>query len=174
MRLLVMLATGIGGLIAAHVFPGLALLYLPIFYAFPVLIAGGIIALTTREKQPACSVHVMGLGILGGIIGVPGVEYGIRVFPEQFLAWGFLCSLMAMAIAGGVIALYRPTLGGTLMLLSAIGGLGINIMNHPGIRPLYYPFVDTIFVVYTFAAIPLIPGGALALASRKERPASIK
>jgi hypothetical protein len=173
---ILMLATGIGGLIAAHVFPGLALFYLPIYFAFPPLIAGGIIALTARDKQPACSVHAMGLGFLGGIIGVPGVEYGIRVFPEQFLAWGFLCSLMAMAIAGGVIALYRPTLGGTLMLLSAIGSLGVAIA--PEIMPPYWwywwPFTDAIFGVYTLAAIPLIPGSALALVSRKERPASIK
>jgi hypothetical protein len=77
---ILMLATGIGGLIAAHVFPGLALFYLPIYYAFPPLIAGGIIALTARDKQPACSVHAMGLGFLGGIIQVTGVEYAIPEF----------------------------------------------------------------------------------------------
>jgi hypothetical protein len=164
---ILMLATGIGGLIAAHVFPGLVLLYLPIYYAFPPLIAGGIIALTARDKQPACSVHAMGLGFLGGIIQVTGVEYAIRVAPEQFLIWGFLSALMA--IAGGVIALYRPTLGGTLMLLSAIGSLGVAIIIifFPRISPI---FPDTILAVtYSLTTILLIPGGALALASRKER-----
>jgi hypothetical protein len=166
---ILMLATCIGGLIAAYVFPGLALFYLPIYYASLPLIAGGIIALTARDKQPACSVHAMGLGFLGGIIQVPGVEYAIRVALEQFLIWGFLSALMAIAIAGGVIALYRPTLGGTLMLLSAIGSLGVAIIIifFPRISPI---FPDTILAVtYFLTTILLIPGGALALASRTER-----
>jgi hypothetical protein len=171
-----MLVTGIGGLIAAHVFIGLTFFLLPTFVPLFLLILGDIIALTAREKQPACSVHAMGLGILGGLIGIPGVNYGIRVFPEQFVAWGFLCSLMAMAIGGGMIALYKPTLGGTLMLLSGIGSLGITIRSYVfWIPPAYWPFFDATFrVVHPLATILLIPGGALALASRRERPASIK
>jgi hypothetical protein len=173
---ILMLVTGIGGFIAAYVFFGRTLFYLPTFVALLLLIPGGIIALTARDKQPACSVHAMGLGILGGIIASGGVEYSIRVWPEQFVSWGFLSALMASAIAGGAAALYRPTLGGTLMLLSAIGSLGITIMGYvPGVRPPDWPFAITEFrVMYPLATILLIPGGALALASRTERPASIK
>jgi hypothetical protein len=173
---ILMLVTGIGGFIAAYVFFGRALFYLPTFVAFLLLIPGGIIALTARDKQPACSVHAMGLGILGGIIASGGVEYSIRVWPEQFVSWGFLSALTASAIAGGAAALYRPTLGGTLMLLSAIGSLGITIMGYvPGVQPPDWPFAIAEFrVMYPLATILLIPGGALALASRKERPASIK
>jgi hypothetical protein len=80
---------------------------------------------------------------------------------------------MAIAIAGGAIALYKPTLGGTLMLLSATGSLGVAIINF---FPWISPFVtDTaLTATYSLTTILLIPGGALALASRKDRPASTK
>jgi hypothetical protein len=62
-----MLITGIGGLIANLVF-NLFVVLGPTFAAFFLLISGGVIALTAREK-PAGRVVTMVLGILVGLFG---------------------------------------------------------------------------------------------------------
>jgi hypothetical protein len=166
-----MLVTGIGSFIATGVFDFAA----PVAYP-PItlpLITAGALALTVREKQPAARVAARALGIFGGLIGGFGVFVAIVAIPEGLVIWGFLCSLIA--IAGGVIALNRPALAGTLMLLSAVGGIGAVVMIFVlGTVPLCWADPGAAFIIlYPFAALFLIPGGILALTSCKERPASI-
>jgi hypothetical protein len=146
---------------------------LPTFVALFLLISGGIIALTGREKQPAARVVARALGIFGGLLGGFGVFVVIVAIPEGLVIWGFLCSLMA--IAGGAIALDRPALAGTLILLSAVGGVGLafTILFTEHIYCWAQP-ENIPIILYPFATLFLIPGGILALTSCKERlPASI-
>jgi hypothetical protein len=107
-------------------------------------------------------IAAMVLGIIGGLISAGGVfEDIIRGFPAEYIAWeGLLFPIMA--IAGGVLALVKPAVGGILMLVSAIGGFVAAYLHWP------------IFGwggFYIFASFLLIAGSALSFAAYKKLPA---
>lgn len=68
------------------------------------------------------------VGVIGGLLWFlsalhfPPQYYplGLGPLPPQILPLGILLSLMG--IVGGILALGRPAVGGTLMLASAVGG----------------------------------------------------
>ena len=107
-------------------------------------------------------IAAMVLGILGGLIGA----YLVTFSPWEVPAWILLTWILLLpvaAIAGGVLALRRPAVGGILMLVSGIAGVIAAHLYwlHPGY-----------WLGYIFAGILLITGGAIALAAREKRPAA--
>ncbi|MCL0099174.1 hypothetical protein M1O16_05020 [Dehalococcoidia bacterium] len=107
-------------------------------------------------------IAAMVLGILGGLIGAYLVTFSPWEVPAWILlTWTLL--LPVVAIAGGVLALRRPAVGGILMLVSGIAGVIAAHLYwlHPGY-----------WLGYIFAGFLLIMGGAIALAAREKRPAA--
>jgi hypothetical protein len=113
-----------------------------------LLSAGAAYTFGVSEKRPRIRVAAMVLGVFAGVWGA----VWIPPFPLQETIGGILASLMA--IGGGVLALKRPRVAGILMLLGAIVGK------------------ITMFDLYIFNNLFLLPGGALALAPEKKQPAA--
>ncbi|MFW0859746.1 MAG: hypothetical protein AAGB97_06220 [Dehalococcoidia bacterium] len=69
-----------------------------------------------------------------------------------------------MAIAGGVLALTRPAVGGTLMLVNGVGGVGaaVAFVISEGFPDCPADDASTFIVSYFIALLLLIPGAALA------------
>jgi hypothetical protein len=103
----------------------------------------------------------MVLGIVSGLFLVLLFHLLIHlVHGNGALAMGVMLSLMAiagMAIAGGALALVRPAVGGTLMLVSGIG----SFIGYPGI----------LLLVYNIPGLLLIIRGVLSFAAGKKLPA---
>ena len=142
------------------------IVYLLVFIMFILLIVGGSLALAARGKRPAARIAAMALGSLGGLIVAFSVYHyltGPFIPPREYylVAWGILSSLMGFA--GGALALTRPGVAGTLMLVNGIGFIIAAAFKFP------YPIGGPVSL---FVPFPLITGGALALAARKKYPAT--
>ncbi|MBT9140988.1 MAG: hypothetical protein DDT30_01574 [Dehalococcoidia bacterium] len=107
---------------------------------------------------------LMVLGILGGLAGAFGALTEIGRIPGEFVIWGFLCSLMALA--GGAIVLRSRAAAGVLMLIGGIGGLGavVTFAIFVGLDSCPAGPGGNLIIFYVAAAFPLIIGGTTALA----------
>ncbi|MCL0049092.1 hypothetical protein M1N13_02205 [Dehalococcoidia bacterium] len=125
-----------------------------IFPGIPLLAAGAIYTVGVTMKRPSIKVAAAVLGVFGGVIGMSRILEPLFIpLPPVEAVLGILAFLMA--IGGAVLTLARPRVGGILMLLASIVEWSGFIDS---------PLWNTLF---------LVPGGALALASEKKRPAAI-
>ena len=122
-----------------------------IFPGIPLLAAGAVYTVGVTMKRPSIKVAAAVLGVFGGVMGALSFPF-FSPFPLEAVL-GILAFLMA--IGGAVLTLARPRVGGMLMLLASIVEWSGFIDS---------PLWNTLF---------LVPGGALALASEKKRPAAI-
>ncbi|MCL0089613.1 hypothetical protein M1O54_04595 [Dehalococcoidia bacterium] len=124
------------------------------FLFIPLLAAGAVYTVGVTRKRPSIKVAAAVLGVFGGVIGMGRILEPLFVpLPPVEAVLGILAFLMA--IGGAVLTLARPRVGGILMLLASIVEWSGFIDS---------PLWNTLF---------LVPGGALALASEKKRPAAI-
>ncbi|MCL0088163.1 hypothetical protein M1O19_06245 [Dehalococcoidia bacterium] len=111
-------------------------------------------------------IAAMVLGILGGLFGAYGAHL-VLPWPGELL-WSLILFLFSLiAIAGGILALRRPAVGGILMLIPWIGfflvaPFGLFREYHEGM-----PFVS--FWLYIIASLLLFAGAILALADYQSR-----
>ncbi|MCL0078895.1 hypothetical protein M1O56_04450 [Dehalococcoidia bacterium] len=123
------------------------------FLFIPLLAAGAVYTVGVTRKRPSIRVAAAVLGVFGGVIGMGRILEPLFVpLPPVEAVLGILAFLMA--IGGGVLTLARPRVAGILMLLASIVEWSGFIDS---------PLWNTLF---------LVPGGALALASEKKRPAA--
>ncbi|MCL0058041.1 hypothetical protein M1N05_03130 [Dehalococcoidales bacterium] len=120
------------------------------FLFIPLLAAGAVYTLGVTMKRPPIRVAAAVLGVFGGVMGALSLPF-FSPFPLEAVL-GTLASLLA--IGGGVLTLARPRVGGILILLASI-------VEWSG------------FGAHLYTTLFLVPGGALALASDKKRPAAI-
>jgi len=111
-------------------------------------------------------IAAMVLGIVGGLLLfllVHGIlQWELAHGGIDTLGWvffGFFMGLAGMAIAGGILALVRPVIGGIFMLVSGIGGFMISLQ------------LLFLILVPIIVGPPLIIGGILSLAAHKKLPA---
>ncbi|MCL0037224.1 hypothetical protein M1O20_03225 [Dehalococcoidia bacterium] len=124
-----------------------------IFPGIPLLAAAAIYTVGVTMKRPSIKVAAAVLGVFGGVIGMGYILEPLFIpLPPVEAVLGTLAFLMA--IGGAVLTLARPRVGGILMLLASI-------VEWSG------------FGAHLYTTLFLVPGGALALASEKKRPAAI-
>ncbi|MBT9143599.1 MAG: hypothetical protein DDT29_02007 [Dehalococcoidia bacterium] len=161
---ILMLISGIGSFAVALIV-GYAPLTLP-------LIAGGALALAACAKQPAARAAASALGILAGILGALGAYITFFLRPGELLYSLMLFLFPLIAIAGGVIVLSRPAVGGILMVVTWIGFfcMACMVADEVGFCPQskITEILLSIFACIT-ASLLLLAGAILALADPQSR-----
>lgn len=137
---------------------------------FP-LIPGAALSLTASRGYHRVSRLVMALGITAGVLGAFGAMPAFDFRCPVMIPWTILVFLMA--VGGGILALTRPKVAGTLMFLSAIAGwlapVGMLLVGWGvGLE------LGGIFVAacYFLAGLLLLIGGTLALTSHNKQTAA--
>jgi tellurite resistance protein TehA-like permease len=122
------------------------------------------------------------LGLIGGITYFVGGGAGAVSWGEGTAPWWML-SLIPIGVLGAMGAMVvrtKPSLGGAIMLLAALGALGVGFASYndyAGDPSISHQFASVILPVHPFmgslmyAPVPLLTliiGGVLALSSGKK------
>jgi len=122
------------------------------------------------------------LGLIGGITYFVGGGAGAVSWGEGPAPWWML-SLIPIGVLGamgGMLVRTKPSLGGIIMLLAALGALGVGFASYndyAGDASISHQFASVILPVHPFmgslmyAPVPLLTlviGGVLALSSGKK------
>jgi hypothetical protein len=127
-------------------------------------------------------IAAMILGLIGGITYFVGGGAGAVSWGEGTAPWWML-SLIPIGVLGAMGAMVvrtKPSLGGIVMLLAALGALGVGFASYndyAGDPSISHQFASVILPVHPFmgslmyAPVPLLTlviGGVLALSSGKK------
>jgi len=127
-------------------------------------------------------IAAMILGLIGGITYFVGGGAGAVSWGEGTAPWWML-SLIPIGVLGAMGAMVvrtKPSLGGIVMLLAALGALGVGFASYndyAGDSSISHQFASVILPVHPFmgslmyAPVPLLTlviGGVLALSSGKK------